>query len=92
MAEKNTEKIVVEVKSFLKTSLIHEFHSVLGQYLNYVIGLEKIQSDRELYLAIPKNAYADLSDMPLFQAALDKFDVKVIIFEPENEVISAWKK
>jgi hypothetical protein len=30
VAEKDTEKIVVEVKSFLKTSLIHEFHSVLG--------------------------------------------------------------
>jgi hypothetical protein len=92
IAEKNTEKIVVEVKSFLKTSLVHEFHSVLGQYLNYVIGLEKIHSERQLYLAIPKNAYADLSEMPLFQAAIDKFDVKVIIFEPEKEIISAWKK
>jgi hypothetical protein len=57
-----------------------------------VIGLEKIHSDRQLYLAIPKNAYADLSEMPLFQAALDKFDVKVIVFEPEKEVIETWKK
>ena len=92
VAEKDAEKIVVEVKSFLKTSLVHEFHSVLGQYLNYVIGLEKINSDRLLYLAIPKNAYQDLSEMPLFQMAIDKFDVKIIIFEPEKEVIEAWKK
>ena len=92
VAEKDTEKIVVEVKSFLKTSLIHEFHSVLGQYLNYIIGLEKIQSDRQLYLAIPKNVHTDLSEMPLFLTAIEKFDVKIIIFEPENEIILAWKK
>ena len=92
VAEKDTEKIVVEVKSFLKTSLIYEFHSVLGQYLNYIIGLEKIQSDRQLYLAIPKNVYTDLSEMPLFLTAIEKFDVKIIIFEPENEIILAWKK
>ncbi len=92
VAEKNTEKIVVEVKSFLKTSLIHEFHSVLGQYLNYIIGLEKIQSDRQLYLAIPKNVHSDLSEMPLFLTAIEKFNVKIIIFEPENEIILAWKK
>jgi hypothetical protein len=92
VAEKDTEKIVVEVKSFLKTSLIHEFHSVLGQYLNYTIGLEKINSERQLYLAIPKNTYEDLSEMSLFQASIEKFDVKIIVFEPTTEVISSWKK
>jgi hypothetical protein len=35
-AQKGTEKIAVEVKSFLKPSLINEFHTVLGQYLNYI--------------------------------------------------------
>ena len=53
VAEKDTEKIVVEVKSFLKTSLVHEFHSVLGQYLNYVIGLEKIHSDKTTLFSYP---------------------------------------
>ncbi len=91
VAEKGIEKIVVEVKSFLKASLVHEFHSVLGQYLNYIIGLEKIKSDRILYLAIPKNIYEDLSELPLFQTAIEKFDVKIIIFEPEKEIISGWK-
>jgi hypothetical protein len=80
------------VKSFLKASLIHEFHSVLGQYLNYLLGLESINSNRELYLAIPHNVYQDLVEMPLFQIAVNKYDVKIISFEPENEVIIEWKK
>lgn len=92
VAEKDTEKIVVEVKSFLKTSLVHEFHSVLGQYLNYEIGLDKINSERALYLAIPKNTFEDLSEMPLFHASIEKFGVKIIVFEPEAEIILKWKK
>jgi XisH protein len=92
VAERDTEKIVVEVKSFLKTSLIHEFHSVLGQYLNYEIGLEKIKADRLLFLAIPETAFKELCEMPLFHASVEKFDIKLIVFEPENETILLWKK
>ena len=39
-AEKDTEKIAVEIKSFIAGSDISEFHTALGQYLNYVQALE----------------------------------------------------
>jgi hypothetical protein len=32
-AERDTTRIAVEIKSFARPSLVHEFHSVLGQYL-----------------------------------------------------------
>lgn len=32
-AEKNGEKIAVEIKSFAGTSLVSEFHSALGQFI-----------------------------------------------------------
>ena len=34
-AEKDDEKIAVEVKSFLQPSTISEFHTAVGQFLNY---------------------------------------------------------
>ena len=37
-AEKGNDKIAIEVKSLLKPSLLHEFHSVLGQYMIYRYG------------------------------------------------------
>jgi hypothetical protein len=92
IAEKRTEKIAVEVKSFIKPSIIHEFHAVLGQYLGYIVGLEKVESDRVLYLAMPQNAYEILTEMPIFQAIVDRFNLKLIIFEPKNEIIIAWIK
>ena len=39
-AERDTEKIAVEIKSFIAGSDISEFHTALGQYLNYVQALE----------------------------------------------------
>lgn len=35
VAENGTEKIAIEVKCFNKNSDISEFHSALGQYINY---------------------------------------------------------
>jgi CRISPR/Cas system-associated exonuclease Cas4 (RecB family) len=34
-AERGGEKIAVEIKSFIGTSAISDFHTALGQFLNY---------------------------------------------------------
>ncbi len=39
-AEKQGRKIAVEVKSFIAPSIISEFHTALGQFINYRIILE----------------------------------------------------
>lgn len=79
VAAKGTEKIAVEVKSFLKSSTFSEFHSVLGQYLNYILGLRKTKSDRTLYLALPKFAYEELSEIALFEDAIKEYNIKLIV-------------
>ncbi|MHC5777607.1 element excision factor XisH family protein, partial [Nostoc sp.] len=48
-AEKEGEKIAVEIKSFLGKSAISEFHTALGQTLNYRSILRKQEPDRILY-------------------------------------------
>ena len=52
-AEKDGHKIVVEIKSFLATSNISEFHTAVGQFLNYRLALEGEEPERKLYLAVP---------------------------------------
>ena len=56
-AERGEEKIAVEIKSFIGTSAISDFHTALGQFLNYRIMLEVNEPDRLLYLAVPVEAY-----------------------------------
>jgi hypothetical protein len=39
-AEREGQKIAVEIKSFLGASSISEFHTALGQFFNYRLALE----------------------------------------------------
>lgn len=57
-AERGDEKIAVEVKSFLSSaSAISEFHTALGQFINYRAALRREEPDRILYLAVPDLTY-----------------------------------
>lgn len=91
-AEKGIEKIAVEVKCFFKASIVNEFHSVVGQYYNYLVGLERVEPERILYLAIPEEAYSELKDMELFNIVVEKMGIKLIVFIPLQEQITLWKK
>ncbi|BAZ79673.1 XisH protein [Sphaerospermopsis kisseleviana NIES-73] len=56
-AEKAGEKIAVEIKSFATNSPVSDFHTALGQFLNYQIALEEKEPERLLYLAVPVDVY-----------------------------------
>jgi hypothetical protein len=56
-AEKDDCKIAVEIKGFLSGSAISDFHTALGQFLNYRIVLNAKAPERILFLAVPIYAY-----------------------------------
>ena len=91
-AERGSEKIVVEIKSFLAESLVNEFHTVLGQYLDYETGLEEKEPDRAIYLALPQRVWKQIQKLPFLLRVLDKFSVDMIIFEPKEKEIKQWIK
>ena len=58
-AERDLEKIVVEVKSFIGTSVTYDFHEAFGQYniYRFFMGRQSQHNDRLLYLAVPEEIY-----------------------------------
>ena len=91
-AEKGVEKIAVEIKSFLKTSLANEFHGILGQYITYSDALEFLEYERQLILAIPRFAEERLEKYPFLQHLIKKHQVKILVYDAEKETIVSWKK
>lgn len=91
-AERDTEKIAVSIKSFIADSDISEFHTALGQYLNYCQALEEQQPERIVYLAVPNETYQDFFQLPFIQRAIQRYQVKLIIYEPKKEEIRQWIK
>lgn len=91
-AEKEGEKIAVEVKSFVRESLVNEFHTALGQYLDYEIGLEEQEPDREPVLMLTQETFDKIAKIPLLNKALAKFKVQVCVFDHHKEEVSQWVK
>lgn len=92
-AEKNGEKIAVEIKSFLGKSIISDFHLAIGQYLDYIEALDESEPERELYLALPLEAYNHRVFQGRFiQKRLKNENVKLLIFDPLDNTIIEWKK
>jgi XisH protein len=89
-AERNSEKIAVEIKSFVGDSDISAFHTALGQYLNYCQALEEQEPERIVYLAIPVETYRDFFQLPFIQRALRRYQIKLIIYDPKFEEIKQW--
>jgi len=91
-AEKEGQKIAVEIKSFTGTSLLVNFHEAIGQYLDYRIVLNERDSERRIYLAIPIDIYNSFFRKRFIQLVCQEYNIKLIIFDPEREEIVLWKK
>ena len=59
-AERENEKIAVEIKSFIGGSAVSAFHTALGQYLNYRLLMQEQYNSYKLYLAIPIGCDLDI--------------------------------
>lgn len=91
-AQKGTKKIAVEVKSFLRGSVVSDYHVALGQFLNYKISMEDKEKDRILFLALPEKAYYRLIKLPIIMKSITRFEVKLLILDTHKKTISAWKQ
>ncbi|WP_339137245.1 MAG: XisH family protein [Candidatus Electrothrix sp. GW3-4] len=89
-AEKEGVKIAVEIKSFLGTSFLSDFHTALGQYLDYRVALKQKEPERGLFLAVPLDVYESFFRRPFVQSVLSEYAVTLLTFDPEKEEIRSW--
>ncbi|MDX2248410.1 MAG: XisH family protein [Bacteroidia bacterium] len=89
-AERGVDKIAIEIKGFAESSPVHAFHEAVGKYINYRAALEENESDRVLYLAIPKLSYENFFQRPFVQKMIQLEKIKLIVYEPEKKAIIKW--
>jgi hypothetical protein len=89
-AEKDTQKIAVEIKGFINVSKITDFYAAFGQYLCYKVALAKKEPNRKLYLAIPAPVYNTLFREILIQEVLQEYPAKLIVYNLSTQEIQSW--
>ncbi len=89
-AEKEGRKIAVEVKDFDSPSAISELEKTMGQLQLYQWALEVQEPERQLFLAISQAKYLEHFQKPIFQLAVQRNRINLLVYEPEREVIVRW--
>jgi XisH protein len=89
-AEKDTQKIAVEIKSFISPSEIRDLEVALGQYILYQNVLSRIEPERILYLAIRDASFMKLFEQDVGQILLENKVLKLLTFNPDQEIITRW--
>lgn len=90
-ASRGEDKIAVEIKSFIGPSATTEFNAALGQFLKYQLALEEEQPERILYLAIPVDTEREFFRLELPRRLVERYQVRLLIYDPEEEVIVKWQ-
>ncbi len=85
------KKLLLKLKGLLATQSVSDFHTVLGQFLNYHIALSENEPERILYLAVPLDTYETFFQTRLAKIAVQRYQVKLIVYDPIMEVIAQWQ-
>ena len=89
-ATRDNQKIAVEIKSFISSSNVSDFHTALGQFLNYRDALEFTEPERTLYLAVRTPIYKSFFRRRFITGAVARYKLRLVIYDVEKEVITQW--
>lgn len=89
-AQKDSQRIAVEIKSFISPSPINDLENALGQYVLYQNILKTTDTERILYLAVREEVYNDLFAEPIGQLLLNNQQIKLITFDPDKQELVGW--
>jgi CRISPR/Cas system-associated exonuclease Cas4 (RecB family) len=89
-AERDGQKIVVEVKSFTGRSALRDFEVALGQYRLYWALLSETAPHYKLYLAISDITYQTDFQRQMIQFVVQRDHIPLIVVALDKEEIVAW--
>ena len=91
-AMRDGELIAVEIKSFLKPSPVQDLKEAIGQYILYgdIMAESPDNADRTLYLAVREETYRVVFSKAQTLRLIQNRNIRLIVFDPDKEVITQW--
>ena len=91
-AERNGERIAVEIQSFLSASPVRDLHEAVGQYEVYRAMLAETEPERSLFLAVPRRVHDSLLTERFGQVIVARLQLRILVFDDQARRIVAWIK
>jgi hypothetical protein len=81
---------VIEIKSFIGDSAVHELEVALGQYTMYRTFLRQIAPGDKLYLAISELVHDDLFARQSFRLIVQEHQIALLVVRVPREEVVQW--
>jgi hypothetical protein len=89
-AQRGVSQIAVEVKEFRRASAIADLEQAIGQYVLYRLLLNQVDPERDLYLAIDENTFADIFNEPIGELVIRDLPLNLLIVDVELSEVTQW--
>ena len=89
-AERQGEKIAVEIKSFVSRSTLRDMEVAIGQYAVYHSFLRRIEPERRLYIAVSHLTYDTVFQNKAIQTLMQDYSIAVIVVDIEHKEVRQW--
>ena len=92
-AQSQTSQIVLIAVKTLENSPVHQFMTLVGQYLVYRTALNYLGNTTPLYVAISETDYQVIMAHPLWHEVLHQTlrePIPFVIYDPDREELLKW--
>lgn len=89
-AERDGERIAVEIQSFVSRSQIDDLHHAVGQFVVYRALLRRQDPDRTLYLAVPQPVADDIFAEQIGEVVIADLGLRLAVFDPVTRRFTRW--
>lgn len=89
-AERDGQKIAVEIKSFVGKSEINDLENAVGQFVLYNDVLEETEPQRKLFLAIRQSVFAGVFEDEIGKILLRKKRINLLVFDELTKEVLQW--
>jgi len=91
-AEKGSDKIAVEIKSFIGANDLEDLYQAIGQFVLYRKAIRRADPERIFFLAITDTAYRLVFDDEEGESLRVEEGMKLVVFDHNREEILLWKQ
>ena len=89
-AERDGERIAVEVQSFVGESHMDSLHHAVGQYCVYRVVLNRTEPERLLFLAVRDTVYRTVFEEQLGQTVAADLQIRFLVYNATRRRIVQW--
>jgi hypothetical protein len=89
-AQREGKRIAVEIKEFRGNSPIVDLEQAIGQYVLYRLLLNKVDPEREIYLAVTDVMYDEIFNEPIGEVVIHDLPLQLVVVNLETKEVQQW--